>query len=317
MASSRPLLFAGSSHPELAQEVAHLLGSPLGLISLSSFPDGEIAVQVQESVRGRDLFVLQTIALDPHFYLMELLIMIDAFKRASARSITTIIPYFGYARQDRKDHPRVPITAKLVANLLMEAGATRVVTVDLHAGQVEGFFDIPVDHLHARGVLLDALLQSKCDEIDWKKCVVVAPDIGSIKTAEAIAARLSTDFAVIDKERVTSSQVVDKAVIGEVKKRNVLLVDDICSTGATLASAAKACQEKGAKRVFGLITHGLCVGNALALIEKSPLEFMWITNTVPFANRFQNTKKVASVSVAPLLSHAVRCIVADESVSSL
>lgn len=315
MRSNRPLLFAGSSHPLLAEEVARLLGSPLGLVQLSSFPDGEIRVEVGESVRGRDLFLLQTVALDPHFYLMEMLIIIDALRRASASSIAAVIPYFGYARQDRKDRPRVPITAKLVANLLVKAGATRVVTVDLHAGQIEGFFDVPVDHLHASASLLESMQKTKVDGVEWKKAVVVAPDIGSIKTAEAVAAHLGAEFAVVDKQRLNASRVVDKAIIGSVAEKDVLLVDDMCSTGATLESAAKACREKGAKRMFGLVTHGLFVGDAIQRIEQSPLELVWVTNTVPLENRLLGATKLRPVSVAPLLSHAIARIVIDGSVS--
>ncbi len=314
MRSNRPLLFAGSSHPVLAEEVARLLGSPLGLAQLSSFPDGEIRVEIEESVRGRDLFLLQTVALDPHFYLMEMLIMVDALRRASASSIAAVIPYFGYARQDRKDRPRVPITAKLVANLLVQAGVTRVVTVDLHAGQIEGFFDVPVDHLHARSCLLEGMQKAKVDGVEWKEAVVVAPDIGSIKTAEAVAAYLGADFAVVDKQRLNASRVVDKAIIGSVAGKDVLLVDDMCSTGATLESAAKACREKGAERVFGLVTHGLFVGDALDRIEESPLELVWVTNTVPLGDRVLGAKKLRPISVAPLLSRAIARIVIDGSV---
>lgn len=309
---SEALLFSGSSHPELAQEVADQLGVKLGQVSLDRFPDGEISVQILESVRGRDVFVLQSVALDPNFYLMELLIMIDAIRRASARQIIAVIPYFGYCRQDRKDQPRMPITAKLVANLLVQAGATRVLTVDLHAGQLEGFFDIPVDHLHGRQPLLE-----KFKEFKLTNCVVVAPDIGSIKIARAFANQLEADIAVIDKQRLSATEVEDVTLIGEVKGKNVLLADDMCSTGATLASAAKACQEKGAERIFAAVTHGICVGSAVEKIEESPLEALLMTNTIPYRNRLIGATKFVPVSIAPLLAHAIRCILSDQSMISL
>jgi ribose-phosphate pyrophosphokinase len=309
---SEALLFCGSSHLTLAKEVADCLGINLGRIMLGHFPDGEISVQILESVRGRDVFVLQTVALDPNFYLMELLIMIDAFRRASARSIVAVIPYFGYCRQDRKDKPRVPITAKLVANLLVEAGATRILTVDLHAGQLQGFFDIPVDHLHGRSVLLEQIRELKLENY-----VVVAPDIGSVKTAQAFAVQLGVKMAVVNKHRLSAHEIKDAVIIGDVKEKDVLLADDICSTGGTLASAAKACQEKGAQRIIGVVTHGICVGGAAKKIENSPLEAVLMTNTIPHTDRLDGSTKFETVSIAPLLSHAIRCILSDESISSL
>lgn len=310
--SSQALLFAGSSHPTLAHEIAQHLQVSLGQVSLSRFPDGEIEVQILENVRGRDVFVLQSVALDPNFYLMELLILIDALKRASAKSVVVVIPYFGYCRQDRKDKPRVPITAKLVANLLVEAGATRILAVDLHAGQLQGFFDIPVDHLHGRVPLLKCFQEKHISE-----CVVVAPDIGSVKIARAFAHSLQADFAVVSKQRSSAIEISDVTLIGDVKGKNVLLADDMCSTGSTLASAAKACQEKGAKRIFAAITHGLCVEGAAERLEGCPLETLWITNTIPYTDRLAKTCKIETVSLASLLAHAMCCIVANESISSL
>ncbi len=310
--SPQPLLFAGSSHLLLATEVASQLGISLGQVQLNQFPDGEIAVQILESVRGRDVFVLQSIALDPNFYLMELLIIVDALKRASARSVVAVIPYFGYCRQDRKDKPRVPITAKLVANLLVEAGVTRILAVDLHAGQLQGFFDIPVDHVHGRQLLIDGLR-----DLELSRCVVVAPDIGSVKTARAFAGQLQVDFAVVDKHRLSAMEVGGLSLIGDVNGKDVLLADDMCSTGATLVSAAKACQEKGAKRIFGVITHGLFVDDAVNRIENSLLESVWMTNTIPYTERLKGGHKLKTISIAPLLAHAIQCIVSDESISSL
>jgi ribose-phosphate pyrophosphokinase len=307
------ILCCGSSHPVLAKEVADQLGIQLGQVVLSRFPDGEISVQILESVRGRHVFVLQSIALDPNFYLMELLIIIDALRRASARSIIAVIPYFGYCRQDRKDKPRVPITAKLVANLLVEAGATRILAVDLHAGQMQGFFDIPVDHLHGRPSLVERLQQ----EMSLNNCVVVAPDIGSVKTARAFANQLKVDLAIIDKQRVSASEIQNVTLIGDVKGKDVLLADDMCSTGGTLASAAKACHEKGAQRIFGAVIHGICIDRAVEKIEKSPLEAVLMTNTIPYTDRLMGSAKLITVSIAPLLAHAIRCITTDESISSL
>ncbi len=309
---SQPLLFAGSSHPALAEEIANNLGIPLGKMKLDQFPDGETEVQILESVRGREVFVVQSVALDPNFYLMELMIIIDALRRASAKDIVAVIPYFGYCRQDRKDKPRVPITAKLVANLLMEAGATRILTVDLHAGQLQGFFDIPVDHLHGMNTLLEEIKKAHL-----KDCVVVAPDIGSVKVARSYADELGSDLAIIEKKRLSATEVRDVTIIGDVTGKDILLADDMCSTGETLVSAAKACHEKGAKRVFGVFTHGLCVGDSVEKIENSLLETVWMTNTVPHSDRLKGSKKLKVVSIAPLLAHAIRSIMADESISSL
>lgn len=309
----QPLLFSGTSHPKLAQEVASCLGVQLGGIVIEKFPDGEISLQIQENVRGRDVFVFQTVALDPNNLLMELLIMIDALKRASARSIAVVIPYFGYCRQDRKDKPRVPITAKLVANLIVNAGATRVLTVDLHAGQLQGFFDIPVDNLLGRHVLAPAV-QHQCGS---NELVVVTPDIGSIKLARAYARQLNAELAIVDKLRVSPEEVDNDAFIGDVKGKCVLLADDICSTAGTLSSAAKACQEKGASRIFAVVTHGLLVGNGLERIVNSPIEALYISNTVPVAENIRNCSKVRIISIASLLADAIRCIIFKESISSL
>ncbi|MBA3722804.1 MAG: ribose-phosphate pyrophosphokinase [Parachlamydiaceae bacterium] len=308
---SEVLLFSGSSHPALAQEIADNLGIPLSRIQLDKFPDGEISVQLLESVRGRDVFVLQTVALDPNYYLMELMIIVDALKRASARSIVAVIPYFGYCRQDRKDQPRVPITAKLVANLLAEAGVTSVLTFDLHAGQLQGFFDIPVDNIHGRKPLLN-----KFKEYDIVDCIVVAPDVGSVKIARAFANQLQVDFAIINKHRVTSTEVDEIRLIGDVKGKDVLLADDMCSTAGTLVSAAKACQEKGARRIFAAVTHGICVGDAVERLENSPIEALLMTDTVPYSDRLKGSTKLVTVSIAPLLANAIRCIITDESLSS-
>lgn len=297
------LLFSGSSHPVLAKEIADCLGVQLGALYLEQFPDGEIAARVMESVRNRDVFVVQTIALDPNNYLVELLIIIDAMKRASAKSITAVIPYFGYCRQDRKDTPREPITAKLVANMLTQAGASRILTVDLHSGQVEGFFDIPVDHIHAIPVLAE-----KFKEYGSKQFVIAAPDIGSLKLTRAYASSLNTDFIVVDKQRHSSTEVKVVTIIGDVHGKDVLLADDMCSTGGTLVSAAKACREKGAKRIFAAVSHGLLVGDAIEKIEQSPIEALIMSNSIPYTERFARSSKLKIVSIAPSLSQAIRCI---------
>src|SRR5579872_587310 len=249
------MLFAGTSHPELAQQIAADLGVQLGKVLIETFPDNEIGVQILENVRGRDVFVLQSIARHPNLYLMELLILVDALKRASARSIVAVIPYFGYARQDRKGKGRVPITAKLVADLLEKAGVTRVLTLDLHTEQIQGFFDIPVDNLYARPVLVEAV-----EKLGLINLVVVAPDVGSIKLARDFAEGLKVDFAIVDKRRVNAKQVEIDALIGEVTGKNVLLVDDMCTTGGTLKTAANVCKKAGAKSVIAAATHGLLVG---------------------------------------------------------
>lgn len=310
--SSNLILFSGSSHPELSQEIANYLNINLGQIKLERFPDGEISVQLLQNVRGRDAFVVQPVALDPNNYLMELLIIIDALKRASARSIAAVIPYFGYCRQDRKDRPRVPITAKLVANLLVNAGATRVLTMDLHAGQLQGFFDIPVDNLYGRPKLAEEFRK-----LANGKCVVVTPDMGSVKLARAYASHLGVDFAIVDKHRVNASNVEVVTLIGDVKGKDVLLADDMCSTAGTLTSAAKACREKGANRIFAAVTHGLFVGNAVERIESSPIELLLVSNTIPLSKKAAQSAKIKSVSVASLFGQAIHCIISRESISSL
>ena len=306
------LLFAGSSHPVLAEEIAEDLGKKLGKVELKRFPDGEIACQIQESVRGKDVFVVQSVALDPNNHLMELLIMIDALKRASAKSIVAVIPYYGYCRQDRRDKPRVPITAKLIANMLEDAGATRVLTMDLHAGQLQGFFDIPVDNLTGRLSLAEAYREMGSDNT-----IIVAPDVGSVKLARDYASQLNTGFAIIDKHRASPTEIDQVIVIGDVEGKDVLLADDMCSTAGTLVSAAKACQEKGARRIIAAITHGLLVGDAVKKIEESPIEALLMSNTIPQTDRLAGATKIQSVSVAALFGEAIRCIIGKKSFSSL
>lgn len=310
--SDNILLFSGSSHPILAEEVADYLGVKLGQVKLERFPDGEISLQILENVRGRDTFVLQTIALDPNNYLMELLIMIDALKRASARSIAVVIPYFGYCRQDRKDKPRVPITAKLVANLLVNAGATRILTMDLHAGQLQGFFDIPVDNLSGRLQLGESFKEYLSNNF-----AVVCPDVGSIKLSRDYADQLGVELCIASKERINSREVKAVTLLGDIKGKDVLLADDMCSTAGTLVSAAKACQEKGARRIFAAVTHGLFVENAVEELEASPIETVLVSNTIPYTERLSKSTKIKTISVASLFGQAISCILSKQSISSL
>lgn len=305
------LIFSGSSHPELAKEVSDYTGIPLGKILLKTFPDGETFAQIQENIRGKTCFILQTLALDPNTYLMELLIIIDALKRASARSIIPLIPYFAYARQDRKDAGRVPITARLVANLIEKAGAHQVVTMDLHADQVQGFFDIPTDNLYARPELIKAF-----KELNLPNLVVGAPDVGSIRVAKAVADQMHADLVIIDKRRIGDDQIELSPIIGDVKGKNILFVDDICSTATTLCKAADACKKAGALTVHALITHGLFVNQALEKIEKSQIEKIFVSNTLPNALE-QCSKKMEVVSIANLFGEAVNSILNGHSISSL
>lgn len=304
-------LFSGSSHLSLTRQIARYLGISLGEVDLETFPDGEIFVRILENVRGRDVFLVQSIAMNPNFYLMELLIMIDALKRASVRSIVAVIPYFGYCRQDRKDQSRVPITAKLVTNLIEEAGASRVLTMDLHTSQVQGFFDIPVDNLYARIEMAPILKESFSN-----RPVIVSPDLGSIKLARAFAADLNGDFAIVDKMRVNANQVLPAALIGDVRDRDVLLVDDMCSTGGTLMMAASICEKMGAKNIYAVVTHGLLLGKAIRNLEESPVRKLWISNTIPEADKLKHPK-IEVLSVASLFGKAIDRINSAQSISSL
>lgn len=305
------LLFSGSSHQSLSQEIANYLGVPLGGVNLGIFPDKEIFVQVLENVRGRDVYVVQSIAGEPNRYLMELLIMIDALKRASVNSITAVIPYFGYSRQDRKDRPRVPITAKLVADVLETAGVSRVLAMDLHADQIQGFFNVPLDNLYARPVLLAALRS-----LELENMVVVAPDVGSIKMARGYASGLKSPLAVVDKRRIDAHRVAGSMVIGDVVDKNVILVDDICSTGGTLFNAAQSCMDAGAKAVYASVTHALCGESIFERLDNSVIEKLFVSNSIPSAEKLGHPK-IEVVCIADLLARAIGCILSANSISSL
>ena len=304
-------LFTGRAHPSLARDVAESLGVELGKMSIKTFPDGETFVQVLDNVRGRDVFVLQPTVHRPNDYLLELLIIIDALKRASAATVSAVIPYYGYSRQDRKDRSRVPITAKLVANLLEKAGVDRVVTMDLHAGQIQGFFDVPVDNLCGRPVLAASVKKYLSAE-----AICIAPDVGSAKLVKEFADELGVSFGVIGKRRLDAQNVEVTSLIGDVEGKDVVLVDDICSTGGTLVSAAEACLAAGCKRVFVAVTHGVLVPGAWDRLESSPIEKVFICDTVPLQGALSSSK-LEQVTVAGVLAEAIYRIVSDQSVSSM
>jgi ribose-phosphate pyrophosphokinase len=305
-------VFSGRAHPDLAVEICEYLNLSLGKIEVYNFADGEIFCQIQENVRGSDVFVIQPLCHPVNENLVELLITLDAFKRASAARITAVIPYYGYGRQDKKDKPRVPITSKLVADLISRAGADRVLTMDLHAGQIQGFFDIPVDHMFAAPVLLDAIRDLEVPDL-----TIVSPDAGGVERARAIAKRLHAGLAIVDKRRVAPNQADAMHVIGEVEGRNALILDDIIDTAGTLSSTVNALRDKGAQRIFASGVHAVLSGPAIDRLESSPLEVILVTNTTPLEEKLERCSKLRPLSVAPLLGEAVRRIHEDSSVSSL
>ncbi|HET7057682.1 MAG TPA: ribose-phosphate pyrophosphokinase [Nitrospiraceae bacterium] len=305
-------LFSGKANPALAKEICAYLGIHLGEATVSSFSDGEARIRIEENVRGADVFVMQSTCPPVNDSIMELLIMIDALKRSSAYRITAVIPYFGYARQDRKDQPRVPISAKLIADLITTAGADRVLTMDLHAGQIQGFFNIPVDHLYATPVLLDYI-----SKVGGKDLVVVSPDAGGVERARAFAKRLQANLAIIDKRREGPNQTQIMNIIGDVEGRSALLLDDMIDTAGTIVQGAQACANKGATRVWAGCTHPVLSGPALERIQASCLEEIVVTNTIPLNGKEQRCPKLRVLSVAPLLGEAITRIHEEESVSSL
>jgi ribose-phosphate pyrophosphokinase len=307
-------VFTGSAHPALAAELAGHLGIPLGQARLSRFPDTEVSFQIDENIRGTDVFVVQPTSAPVDEHLVELLIMIDAFRRSSAARITAVIPYYGYARQDRKDKPRVPISAKLVANVLSAAGANRVLTMDLHKAQIQGFFDIPVDHLFAAPVIIDYLARQKFPEA----VTIVAPDAGGAERARAYAKRLGAGLAVVDKRRSQDTGAAEVMnVIGDVEGRTCILQDDIVDTAGTLQKAALALKANGATRVLACAVHGVLSGPSLDRIEQSPIEKLIVTNTIRLDEKRERCPKIVVLSVARLLAQAIRSIHEESSVSSL
>jgi len=309
------VLTAGNANPKLAQEIAEALGTRLVEAEVSQFSDGEVFVQVNENVRGADVFVIQPTCPPVNHNLMELLIMIDALRRASAFRITAVIPYYGYARQDRKVQPRVPITAKLVADLITAAGTQRVLTMDLHVGQIQGFFNIPVDHLFAAPVLLQ-YFQQRLAEHAWEDLVVVAPDAGGVERSRAFAKRLGTSLAIMDKRRTGANETRIMHVIGEVRNRDVILLDDIIDTAGTIVQAVSALKAEGARRILASCTHPVLSGQAIERLEKSEIAEVVVTNTIP-VREDQQSKKITVLSVAPLLAEAIHRIHTETSVSSL
>jgi ribose-phosphate pyrophosphokinase len=305
-------VFSGSAHPHLAGEIAEFLGVQLGQCRLRRFPDSEVSFQIDENIRGTDVFIVQPTSNPVDMHLMELLIMVDAFRRSSASRITAVIPYYGYARQDRKDKPRVPISAKLVANVLSASGVNRVLTMDLHKAQIQGFFDIPVDHLFAAPVIIDYLSRQ-----DFPLLTIVAPDAGGAERARAYAKRLGAELAVIDKRRSDDGTAEVMNVIGEVDGRTCVIADDIIDTAGTIQKAAQALIDAGAERVLACAVHGVLSGPALERIDKAPLERMIVTNTVPLQDKKVRNSKIIELSVARLLGQAIRSIHEETSVSSL
>jgi len=304
-------IFSGNANPELAKKISKFLKVPLGDAIVSTFSEGEIRVKINEDVRGRDVFIVQPTCPPTNNNLMELLIMIDAMKRASARRITAVIPYYGYARQDRKDQPRVPISAKLVANLLESAGADRILTMDLHASQIQGFFDIPMDHLFAVNTVVDYFLKKK-----MKNLVIASPDVGGIKMARAYAKRMNAHLAIVDKRRIDDQHTETMSILGEVKGKNIVIVDDLVATASSMCEAAFALKKAGALKIFAAVTHPILSGPALERIKKSPIEEFIISDSIPLdASKKDPVFRV--LSVAALLGEAIRRIHREESVSSL
>jgi ribose-phosphate pyrophosphokinase len=305
-------VFSGSAHPELAREIAGVLGVGLGQARLRRFPDSEVSFQIDENIRGTDVFIVQPTSNPVDQHLVELMIMIDAFRRSSAARITAVLPYYGYARQDRKDKPRVPISAKLVANVLSAAGTNRVLTMDLHKAQIQGFFDIPVDHLFAAPVIIDYLAR-----LDYPKVTMVSPDAGGAERARAYAKRLDAELAIIDKRRSDDGTAEVMNVIGDVEGRTCILQDDIIDTAGTITKGASALKANGASRVIACAVHGVLSGPAVDRIEKSPIDKLIVTNTIPVSAAGAACSKIVVLSVARLLGQAIKSIHEETSVSSL
>lgn len=306
-------IFCGNANPALAAEVCEYLGASLGRAEVRRFQDGEVMVEIAENVRGGDVFVIQPTCTPVNDHLMELLLMLDAFRRASAKRITAVVPYYGYARQDRKVSPRVPISAKLVADLITTAGASRMLTIDLHAGQIQGFFNIPVDNLFATAVLLRHVQE----RVRNGSVAVVSPDPGGVERARAFAKRLDATLAIIDKRRARPNEVAEMRVVGDVEGQTAVIIDDIVDTAGTLVAAAEALKTAGATEVMACCTHAVLSGPATERIQRSALSELVVTNTIPPRPEGQQCKKIKVLSVARLLGEAIRRTHAEESISSL
>ncbi len=305
-------IFSGTAHPQLAHSIADYVGIPLGDASIRAFPDGETSVRINENIRGRDVFIVQPTCPPANHNLMELLIIADAMRRASAARITAVMPFFGYARQDRKDRPRVPITAKLVANLIGAAGVDRVLTVDLHAQQIQGFFDLPVDHLYALPVFLKHLRGR-----DLSPLVVASPDVGGIKVADSYARALNVNLATVAKKRKSDTEVESAYIIGEVEGKNVLLVDDLTTTAGTITSAARICKAHGAKTIYAAVTHAVLTDMAIERLRDSEIVELITTNSIPERTAQLADCRINILDIAGLLGEGIRRIHGDESVSGL
>jgi len=310
-AADRLKVITGNAHQALADEICHELGQPAGSASVEKFPDGEIDVKINDDIRGADVFIVQPTCPPVNDSLVELLLMIDCCVRASADRITAVMPYFGYARKDRKDEGRVPISAKLCANMITTAGADRVLTLDLHASQIQGFFDIPVDHLFAKPVLCEYFKQ-----MNLENATIVAPDVGSIRMARAYASSIGADLAIVDKRRHSASSTTVEHLIGDVADSNVIMVDDMISTGGSITEAAKTVKKMGARKVFLGATHAVLCGQAVQKLDDAPVEEVVVTNTIPVPEE-KRLEKLRVLSVAPLLARAIDRIHRSASVSAL
>ena len=310
MADRKLVLLAGNAHTELAESISKVLKQKLISADIGAFSEGETKVVINGDVRGEDVFVIQPTSPPTNQNLMELMLIVDALRRGSASRITAVIPYFGYARQDRKDQPRVPISAKLVANLLTASGVDRVLTIDLHSHQIQGFFDIPLDHLYAVNLFADVLKENV------KNPIVVAPDVGAVRMAQSMATRLNTEMAVIDKRRVNDSETKVNHVVGDVSGFNAVIVDDIIATGSSLAEAASTLKNEGAKSVRAAITHGILSGPAIERVSKSDIDTLYISDSVPLSKE-KKISKISVVSTAELLALAIERIHNEQSVSEL
>ncbi|MBC8379250.1 MAG: ribose-phosphate pyrophosphokinase [Planctomycetes bacterium] len=312
MLNNPTIVFSGTSNPALAESVCRYLNLEPGKVEVSCFPDGEKFIRLESDVRGRDVYVIQSTCAPVDQNLVELLIFLECLRRASAARVTAVIPYFGYARQDRKDTGRVPITAKLMANLITSAGADRVLSIDLHANQLQGFFDIPMDHLTAEPVIVKYLAQKRLPDL-----TVVAPDVGNMKTASRYSTALGAELAIIHKRRLSGQEILCEEIIGTVEGRNIVMVDDMISTAGTICGAAKMAKDRGAKKIVVGATHGVFAGPAAERLAASPIDEVFVTDTIPLQVPAEKIKNLKVLSIAPFLGEAIRRIHSNESLSSM